>query len=347
VAALVLGVAADGHALDPAMPGPAPRGHAFDASARNAACEGCHVEIAAEWRSSQHHRATTDAFYQRALAVEPLAFCRGCHAPEADPSRVDPGGAGALGVGCVTCHVSGDSVLAAPAGTVTARPRHPVLRDARFGGDDACAGCHDFAFPGGEHGLADRMQATVHEHLQSTNASTSCAACHMPGTGGPGTRHLRHDFTVDSSLLRAAVTVTAARTGPRTLRVTLVPTRAGHAMPTGDLFRRLEVRGEAVGVDFSLVASATRYLTRHWRTTQDALGAHRTVASDDRLQPSGAAVAVDLDLGPSAPGFAFSWRVAYQRVEHPRSESESESLVGDEVVLGEGTLPRPATLPSP
>src|SRR5574343_638477 len=61
------------------LPGPAPW-HGEGRS--NEPCEGCHAEIAAEWRGSEHHTAFTDPVFQRAYGVEPLPFCRRCHAPE-------------------------------------------------------------------------------------------------------------------------------------------------------------------------------------------------------------------------------------------------------------------------
>ena len=72
----------------PRMPGPAPQAaRPGDIALENARCEGCHADIAREWRASMHAQASVDPVYQRALAIEPLPFCRGCHAPEADPSR--------------------------------------------------------------------------------------------------------------------------------------------------------------------------------------------------------------------------------------------------------------------
>src|SRR5580693_2517646 len=69
------------------MPGPARGALRVEGRAEeNARCEGCHEDIAREWRASMHAQADTDPIYRRALAIEPLPFCRGCHAPEADPS---------------------------------------------------------------------------------------------------------------------------------------------------------------------------------------------------------------------------------------------------------------------
>ncbi|MBL8744343.1 MAG: hypothetical protein JNK04_24720, partial [Myxococcales bacterium] len=65
-----------------ALPGPAPRDSADSPTLSNASCEGCHSSIAKEWRGSLHQQAWHDPVFQKALAIEPEPFCRGCHAPE-------------------------------------------------------------------------------------------------------------------------------------------------------------------------------------------------------------------------------------------------------------------------
>src|SRR4051812_8981265 len=70
------------------------------APALNGECERCHADIAAEWRSSLHHESFTNPSFQSAFALEKLAFCQGCHAPEGDPRAAELGALGTLGVGC-------------------------------------------------------------------------------------------------------------------------------------------------------------------------------------------------------------------------------------------------------
>ena len=48
---------------------------------------------------------------------------------------------------------------------------------------------------------------------------------------------------------------------------------------------------------------------------------------------------IDLDLGPAAAELPLAYRIAYQRVEHPRSEKPEDSVVEGEIVLSEGMLP--------
>jgi hypothetical protein len=322
------------------LPGPAPRGrHPEQAVALNRECERCHVQIAEQWRESLHARSHTDAVYQRALAIEPLAFCQACHAPEADLGAEVPPHVGILGVACVTCHLLGSDVVAA------AQPRqstrhvsHPVLRDATFGTAAACGACHEFAFPDrSARRTPELMQSTLSEHAQSPRRDESCADCHMPRIAG-----LRsHLFSGgrDAGLVASAVAVTATRTATG-VRVTLAPRALGHAFPTGDLFRRLEVSAEALGDEWQVLAEARRYLTRHWqRSRRGPFGVMlREVTSDDR--PLASNIDVELELGTAAAGRPIGWRVAYQRVEHPRSEREQDSVVEGEIEIASGTLTR-------
>lgn len=321
------------------LPGPAPRRHA-DPVAENRACEGCHEEIAREWRGSRHQLAYVNSAFAAALAKEPLAFCRGCHAPEAPPDAPPPADRAELGVGCVTCHVAGDAPLAAPHESRSAP--HPVLRDARFATAAACAGCHEFQFPDAARRRApEPMQLTVTEHAASRHARTSCAGCHMPiATEG----HRSHAFASSRDPLaqRRALHVEAARSSPTAVRIALDVATAGHAFPTGDLFRRLAVRAGALGPDHAVIASARRYLARHFAEAPGPLGAHARVAvSDDRPgapAASGAPVIVELDLGPAAAGRPIEWEIVYQRVAHVSDGRDDEASIESEVVLETGTF---------
>jgi hypothetical protein len=327
-----------------AMPGPAPWPRRADAAAENARCEGCHGDIAAEWRGSLHRAAHTDPAYQRALAIEPLAFCRGCHAPEAEPTRDPPPALGAIGVGCVSCH--GDThagTLAAPRADAPAAP-HAVTRAPAFATASACARCHEFSFPDPERRIQPLlMQSTASEHRASPYAASACADCHMPLVGEGRARHVSHAFPAsrDASLLRAALRISASRPDAATIEVRLEPMALGHAFPTGDLFRRLEVLAEAVGPEAQVVAEDARYLARRFgRGEGRDRRPIKVMLSDDRVTASGPAV-VRLAPGPLAAGFPVRWRVAYQRVEHPIEENSARAVVEGEVVLAEGLLPPP------
>ena len=326
---------------DAVMPGPArtPR-HAF-AAAENARCEGCHADIAAEWRASLHRKAHTDPAYQRALAIEPLAFCRGCHAPEADPARDPPPELGNLGVGCVTCHVTAGGVLAAPRESNERAP-HGVIRSASFAGEGACAACHEFSFPDPERRRhRELMQSTVSEHRASPFAAMACASCHMPKvTAASGRAHRSHVFagSRDAALLRSAVRVTATRSDDGTVEIRIAPSGVGHAFPTGDLFRRLAVHAEAVGAEAHVVAEETRYLARRFGKARGTDGHPiKVLVADTRVPSSGEAV-VRLPLGAAAKGLPIAFRVAYQRVEHPIDDASDAAVVEGEVEIAAGIL---------
>lgn len=309
-------------------PGPS-RGERADAPALNARCEGCHVEVASEWRGSLHQRAYLDPDYAESLAREPSAFCRGCHAPEADPARDAPPELAALGVGCVTCHLPGRTVLAAPADEQRAAP-HEVLRLASFAGAAACGGCHEFGFPGRPE---EAMQGTVREHASSGHAQTSCADCHMPRRAD-GRRDHRFAASRDPELLRRSISVSAQRRGS-SAHLVLKPGWVGHAVPTGDLFRRLVVEAEVADADWQVLAQDARVLGRRFA---DRSGPRVQIA-DDRVGAQGSSpVEVVLELGEAAMGRAIRWRVQYERVAF-RAREGAAAKVWDSVTIAEGMLP--------
>jgi hypothetical protein len=327
-----------------AMPGPWPTHHEGDAAQRNAACEGCHPFESQAWRASAHRGAFDDPVFVRALGRDPFPFCRGCHAPEAPPEADPEARLGDLGVACVTCHVVDGHVLAAKHDSPAPPHDPPLLYTEAFTTDAACARCHEFPFPDiARRHAADPMQSTVTEHRASAHADVPCAGCHMPveANGRRG-----HGFHVDEAMLRSAARIEAARVGPGRLRVMLVPAAAGHAFPTGDLFRRLRVSARAEGQEGPAV---TRYLARHFRTVVHEGALVKVLSADDRVggraTPTGAIV-VDLDLGPSAAGLRIAWSVDYQRVEHPGAvDVDRDALIASTTPLASGVAPpeMPAT----
>ncbi|NUO53405.1 MAG: hypothetical protein HOV80_31535 [Polyangiaceae bacterium] len=315
------------------LPGPHPSS-VTDPVIENAACEACHADVAAEWRSSEHASAFSDPIFGAAFAVEPTAFCAGCHAPEQIPQG-EPGAKAALGVACVTCHLAGDAVLAAPTPGLSFAP-HRVEESAAFAGSGACAGCHEFSF--GDDARREvplAMQATVSEHAASGSFERSCADCHMPRAAAG---HRSHAFasTRDPVAHQKSVRVSAERAGPTTLRVELELDGVGHRYPTGDLFRRVAVFAEVVGDDYQSASSATRYLARHFATGRDLEGRPiRVEASDDRAEP-GAPSIIDLELGDAALGRPIAWTVAYERVLHVSDHLEPAADVSSRIVLAQG-----------
>jgi hypothetical protein len=324
-------------AAPPALPGPAPgRPAGWDVAGENRACESCHAEEAAEWRGSLHHRAWDDGVFQSAYAIEPLAFCRKCHAPEADPARSPTEGARREGVGCVTCHVVAGEVVGARAVKAKAGG-HAVRGDARMAQDGACASCHEFEFPKPQRAL---MQGTVDEHQASAHARESCQSCHMPLVRGAGGKPRRgHDFRVigDPAMLRSAVTARAARGGEREIAVTLRAGKVGHDVPTGDMFRRLVVRARAVDAKGALEARP-EVLSRRFTMARTPDGPLRLQVGDDRLEGDGAPRQITLRFAEPIATRAVRWEVVYQRMDPGMSTVFGVDPAKDEVVLAAGEL---------
>lgn len=320
-----------------AMPRP-DRGRMHEAVKQNDACVGCHADVAAEWKESLHRRADLEPAYRRSFAIEPLPFCRSCHAPEANAMEEEPEEVAAIGVSCVTCHVTGEgNHVLATNGRDAVTPAHGIVRSDAFATAAACASCHQFRFPIAHGDSRDAfMQTTVMEHAASTEKARACADCHMPRRAD-GKRS--HAFIASRSpeVLKSAARIEAKRTGETTVEVEITPVAPGHAFPTGDLFRRLEITAEASGPDHMSLGSASKYLTRHWTTRPGYVG--RVLARDDR--PTNEPVRITLDVGPKGAGVEIAWRVAYQRVSHPNGIEESDAEIEGEIELASGNLPAP------
>lgn len=334
--------ASGGDPTDRMPPMPAPRrGRLSAAVAQNATCLSCHVEEAEEWRASRHRQSDTNSAYRRAFAVEPTAFCRGCHAPEANPMNEPPPAVSAMGVGCVTCHVTEEGVvLAGPAGADRPDPSpapHPLRRTAALGSDAGCVACHEFRFPGVVGDEDGRfMQTTVREHARSKGAGQPCTACHMPRNHG----RRSHTFgeVRDRRWLAGQLDVSVERSGDRLVRITLAQRAPGHAFPTGDLFRRLLVGCELRGPGGAVVGRSVRALARHFEIRPGAPG--RALVRDDRVFDEPTVVELEIDgEGPVPRGARLSWWVHYQRVATVGAGTDPRQVVLEsEVPLHSGTL---------
>ena len=339
------------------------RGRMLDAVRQDAECQHCHPDEAEDQRRSFHRRAAVDPAYRAAFAIEPSPFCEGCHAPEAALTKeivaaaqnspapaaaieeAIPAPVLAMGVGCVTCHVTDDGeILAAPRkdgspGQAPSRA-HAVRRSPGFARTGGCVGCHEFPFPRGSiaTGDGDFMQTTAREHARSKGAERACADCHMPLVRG----RRSHAFAEvrDPAWLQKQLRATAARAGEGTLRITLVQSDPGHAFPTGDLFRRLAVGCEVRSPRGEILARDVRYPRRHLDATRGLFG--RVLTADDRVFD--APVEIDLDVSDagergSGGGAKVRWWVIYQRVatafEGPKPE---EAKVESEVMLHRGEM---------
>ncbi len=307
-------------------PGPARAAPEAGRLTDNQACIECHRDEADEWRGSLHQRAWVDPMFQTAFAIEPMPFCQGCHAPEADPRGDVPKAAAHAGVTCVSCHVVDGQVLAAPGGRDDLAP-HAVRREPGFDGDAACVACHDFDFPSVR---GQSMQSTITEHRRSARRDETCASCHMPQVGEGKARHRSHDFTVvgDAKMLQSAATFHAERLEPDLVEITLEPDEVGHAFPTGDLFRRLVVRVRPRGSKDWV----ERYLTRQFRPVSKDGHVVRLQVGDTRVGVSPGPSTVQVQV-PDAGDRDIEWEIAYQRVLHVPKGVQSEARVVDETRL--------------
>lgn len=288
----------------------------------NETCVGCHVEIAAEWKESRHHLAYTNGPFQRSLAREApqlQPFCQGCHAPEANPLLPPSNLVAEMGIGCVTCHAPQGPILTANG---AGNAPHEFARAPEFASDAACANCHQFLFPGvaGRRGL--HMQRTVEEHAEHAQGQT-CADCHMPTTTG-ARPHKDHRFPggYDSSLWQKALDIRAERLSATQIRVVFEKRDVTHAVPTGDLFRRIAIQviSEETPKNRPIVA----YLARHFDR-----GSQMREISDNRVLDSSHSVTLDV------PANNVLVRVQYERVGHHRSPDERDAEVESTVLLGE------------
>jgi hypothetical protein len=296
------------------------------------ACAGCHAEIAAEWEASFHRQAWTNEFFQAAYADEPRESCRNCHAP-LRRSDEPAGIAAEQGVSCAVCHVRGNRILG------TGRTRggpHRVQRVAGMDRSGFCAGCHQFDFPADlarERGLEatnEPMQDTYEEWRASHFAEdgVECQDCHMPEVrGADGRRHASHAFpgSHDPAMLSRAVEVEieAHREDDRVVvEARVVPAGVGHSFPTGDLFRRVELRIEGDDpADAHVVAFAREFADRPERLPNGELTFVRRERADTRLPPPGFGPPSTRRFELPASTMSVSWSLDHLLMPSPMAAS--------------------------
>jgi len=313
--------------------------------AQNADCLGCHAAIAAEWAGSEHRSSFVDDAFTRAHAIEPLPFCRGCHAPTASSKSMPSELAADMGVACTSCHVIDGALHAAPG---DGDGPHALVRTTAFASADACARCHQFDFPDTALRLApEPMQLTVTEHASSRFAQVACATCHMPWAGQGEMLHRSHGFAAsrDPAVVRSAVVVAGARPRATTIAVALAPGIVGHAFPTGDLLRRVAVYAQPLGAEAK--RAKVRYLARHFARVQDRPGiVVRKAVTDDRVGVGEGPRIVELEL-PGAANEPIAWWVVYERVGHPRGRDERAAYVEGGIAIAGGIVPAPTPASMP
>jgi hypothetical protein len=181
----------------------------------------------------------------------PDGWCLECHEPLpagqealigalARPGVRRPAEGVGQGVTCAVCHLVDGVVLTGPAPSRAAAAAHPVRAEPGLG-SEACARCHEFPFQNhtrlAPFSLGDEpAQSTFSEWASSDAAARgeTCASCHLPD----GDHHF--DGSHDGALWRGLLAVTL-EPQPGTAVITLTGDLP-HAVPTGDPFRRLELR---------------------------------------------------------------------------------------------------------
>lgn len=327
-------------------------------------CADCHREIAREWQRSLHKNAWTDPVFQAAYEVEPMAFCRNCHAPLARSGARPSGLSASEGVSCAICHVRDGQVLSSGAGRGdapgTASP-HPVRADARFAQSEYCAGCHQFNFPaesvagGALFDTHAPMQDTFGEWQRSSHGQrgTQCQDCHMPWRTAPdGARYRSHDFTGarDPALLSrsARVETTATRDGNAVIvRARVVPTDVGHAFPTGDLFRRLEL---SVWIDGAqqrtqIVSFARTFADHYERAPDGHMAFVRRQSGDSRVQPPGTGTPRESELrfhnvtASPTTRLVLRWKLEHLLMPSPQAAAQGFGTAINRALVVEGSTP--------
>lgn len=300
-------------------------------------CGQCHDEVAEQWARSRHHAAFTNPDFARSYAREPLDFCRDCHAPALPRMPADQAEqlAEHLGVGCIDCHFDGQTLLASGSPTQISTAPHALRYTADLA-TQSCARCHEFDFPEQSWRHGTMMQTTMREHRASAHADRSCADCHMPNED--------HEFgsTRNPEALRRALSIAARREGDA-LVLTLTPVGVGHAFPTGDLFRRLELHAELVSREGETLASTTRYLARHFAARRHAdgrlnHGAMRAVPDDRLTGPTTIRLELEPEPERDEPSAELIWWVDYERVDQRNTRAPERSTLADELRLAEGRL---------
>ncbi len=251
--------------LDPAAGG---------AAAGAASCRTCHQDVYRAWAGSRHAAAATNALFVSALEKEPDPRCVNCHAPLRAQGRRDEG------VNCAVCHVRDGKVRTARPMSALGEAAHkselaPALAEPGF-----CAQCHEFAFRRADGSLSDDapIQSTVTEWraYRDRGGQKSCRDCHM-AEGGHRFWGAHHRPTLDQAI---AYSLSPSAAG---CRLTL-QNQAGHAVPTGDMTRRLDV----VAVTAAGRRRVVQSLVRTFRFVPDEAGGgmRKVRDADSTLRPA-------------------------------------------------------------
>lgn len=155
------------------------------------------------------------------------------------------------GVSCIVCHVREGKILVAKLPKKISE--HRYIEAAYMQSSEFCASCHQFPFPVGTgmeknkkfHLSTQAMQNTYEEWKESYYADKkTCQSCHMPEAKVGKYSYKSHSFLGGHSKSYLSETFEAEffSVEENRLLLRLKAKQIGHAFPTGDLFRTLEIR---------------------------------------------------------------------------------------------------------
>ncbi len=177
----------------------------------------------------------------------------------------------------------------------------------------------------------------------------------MPLVTGPdGKTHHDHGVHVlgNAALLRRALSISARRLDDQAIAVRLTAAWVGHAVPTGDMFRRIQIHAWTVDALGNTLESAPPVtLARLFDDIPRDSSGHgfmtqRVQVADQRVQAPGTPGS-DLEREVRFPhvlrGAAVRWEVLYQRMMDPLALSFGINPLEDQLKLAEGELPLAST----
>ena len=283
-------------------------------------CAQCHSEIYKTWSNSRHAASFRNPNFRHSVEESHVkGWCLNCHQPLRRLTN-ELGEASDDGVSCAVCHIRNDTFLVSKPLSAKGREQHPASRvEATLNSSAFCAGCHQFSGPTATHPITymgDPLQNTFNEWASSTDPQKHCQECHMPKGAHtfPGGHHIEMVNTA-LSVQHNAQSLTISTT-----------TSVAHAVPTGDPFRRLELR--ICGVSCSTILQRRTFGIVH-----TYINGTMRITKDTRLQAPGQPgdrVSVPLPKG------AKKWELYYFYAD-PRLHTK---LPQDEVsvLLQSGTL---------
>lgn len=208
-------------------------------------CKNCHKKEFDEWSFSMHKKSYSNFFFKEALKEEPRLWCLNCHAPFhelKEISNLKEDENLSEGIGCTICHVK-DGEIFGKRNRIDLK-EHKVLEDKSLKNGELCKNCHEFNFTE-THEPSIRysnfpMQTTFSEfkEFQNVHKKDSCNSCHLKNSlhdfSGPNDKiFLKKNVLMDFNLIKENENYI--------LKVKIKIPKIGHAFPTGDLFRSVNI----------------------------------------------------------------------------------------------------------